>query len=148
MAGPVAYDDLMRGVIPYLAVPDARAAIAFYERAFGAVLADEPAADEAGLIMNVTLAINGGALMLCDAMEEAGMAAAVGAPGTTQQLVVDDGRAWWDRAVTAGCTVTMPYDLQFWGDHYGRLVDPFGLHWAILEPEPASREAAKGRTVG
>jgi PhnB protein len=49
------------------------------------------------------------------------------------QLVVADGRAWWDRAVAAGCTVIAPYARQFWGDDWGLLQDPFGISWAILE---------------
>ena len=50
------------------------------------------------------------------------------------QLVVADGRAWWDRAVTAGCRVLAPYERQFWGDDWGLLEDPFGLKWAVLQP--------------
>ena len=54
--------------------------------------------------------------------------------GMTLQLVTYDGDMWWNRAVAAGCTVTMPFTEQFWGDRYGRLRDPFGLDWAINEP--------------
>lgn len=44
------------------------------------------------------------------------------------QLVVSDGRAWWDRAVAAGCTVLATYERQFWGDDWG------GFKWAVLQP--------------
>ena len=50
------------------------------------------------------------------------------------QLVVADGRAWWDRAVAAGCRVLAPYERQFWGDDWGLLEDPFGIKWAVLQP--------------
>ena len=46
-------------------------------------------------------------------------------------MLADDAQSWWDRAVAAGCTVTMPLDKQFWGDIYGQLIDPFGISWAI-----------------
>ena len=51
-----------------------------------------------------------------------------------QQLVVEDGDLWWNRAVEAGCTVVMPFEKMFWGDRWGLLADPFGLVWAIDEP--------------
>jgi uncharacterized protein YndB with AHSA1/START domain/uncharacterized glyoxalase superfamily protein PhnB len=125
---------LMKGVIPYLGLGDADAAIAFYERAFGARVVGQAVRNEAGQIMNVGLEINGGVLMLMHDRPEL-------SPNLTLQLVVRDGPGWWDRAVAAGCTVTMPFDRQFWGDRYGRLADPFGLHWAINEPG-ASAQAA------
>ena len=46
-------------------------------------------------------------------------------------LYVDDVDAVFARAVAAGSTVKMPVADQFWGDRYGRAVDPFGHQWAI-----------------
>ena len=37
------------------------------------------------------------------------------------------------RAVEAGATAVMPPADMFWGDRYGRLVDPFGHHWSLAE---------------
>jgi uncharacterized protein YndB with AHSA1/START domain/uncharacterized glyoxalase superfamily protein PhnB len=133
---------LMKGVIPYLGLEEADAAIAFYQRAFGAKVLGEAVRDEAGRIMNVGLEINGGVLMLMHHMPELGDLPAQGSLNQTLQLVVGDGQGWWDRAVAAGCTVTQPFKLEFWGDRYGRLLDPFGLHWAIDEPSAAAQAAA------
>ena len=36
-------------------------------------------------------------------------------------------------AIEAGATATMPLADMFWGDRYGKLVDPFGHHWAVAE---------------
>jgi PhnB protein len=127
----------MSGVIPYLALSGRAAeALAFYERAFAATgtqtMADP--ADPARLLHGQTV-INGGALMLTDH----GMAdAPSGRPEQNGhlQLVVADGRAWWERAVASGCVVEMPFGRQFWGDDWGLLRDPFGLRWAILQPAP------------
>ena len=41
---------------------------------------------------------------------------------------VDDA---WEKATTAGCTVAMPLDNMFWGDRYGKVVDPYGHHWSL-----------------
>ena len=130
---------LMQGVIPYLAVASADDAVVFYERAFGAEVRGDVVRDQNGRVMNVTLEINGGALMLMDAMADCGVEAAAGGNGFTLQIVTIDGEEFWNRAVAAGCTVTMPFETQFWGDRYGRLEDPFGLAWAVDEPAPEKR---------
>ena len=46
-------------------------------------------------------------------------------------LYVEDVDAFVDKAVKAGCKITMPVDDQFWGDRYGKLEDPFGHHWSV-----------------
>jgi PhnB protein len=75
--------------------------------------------------------------MMTDHMDPGGPARTGPAlPHGHLQLVVADGQTWWDRAVAAGCTVAMPYERQPWGDDWGLLRDPFGIHWAILQPGP------------
>jgi PhnB protein len=37
-------------------------------------------------------------------------------------------------ALSAGGRVTVPFKLQFWGDHYGNFTDKFGVQWAIGSP--------------
>ncbi len=127
---------LMQGVIPYLAIDGADKAIAFYAQAFGAVLQEPAFKDDKGRVMNASLTINGGTLMLMDTMPEIAMPEGMAATnqGTTMQIVTRDGDMWWNRAVAAGCTISQPFKLEFWGDRYGRLADPFGLSWAINEP--------------
>jgi len=134
---------LMQGVIPYLALKGADDAVAFYRRAFGAVLRGDIHRDEQGRIYHACLEINGGALMLSDHFHETGAAPAESdcGAGLTLQIVTDDGESFFQRAVEAGCTVTLPFEAQFWGDRYGRLEDPFGLSWAVNEPSPESRDA-------
>lgn len=131
-------DRVMQGVIPYLAL-DGRCAeaAAFYGRAFGAAdIGRMEMEGQPGRYMHLQLEINGGALMLTD-HSDMGSAQPGGAMRGHLQLVVPDGRAWWDRAVAAGCAVVAPYERQFWGDDWGLLRDPFGLHWAVLTPDPA-----------
>ena len=121
----------MSGVIPYLRAPDAARAIDFYKAAFGAVEVSRMPTDD-GRVMHCHLEINGGALMLSDAFPEHG-APFEGFKGVMMTLAVPDGQAWWNRAIAAGCTVVMPFELQFWGDRYGHMTDPFGVTWAINE---------------
>jgi PhnB protein len=141
----IAHDpfSLMRGVIPYLSIANAREAIAFYQKALGAELLGEvttmPGTDK---VANAALVIRGGMLMLADTFPEMGEPAGNGAEGVTMQLVVEDGDAWWGRAIAAGCTIKAAFGKQFWGDRYGQFVDPFGYVWAINEPSPESRAKA------
>ena len=122
---------LMAGVIPYLArAGRAAAACDFYARAFAATdMGRMPMPDGAPGLMHAQLGINGGALMMTDHGGDTPPATGFG----HLQLVVDDGRAWWDRAVAAGCTVIAPYERQFWGDDWGLLEDPFGIRWGVLQ---------------
>ena len=48
-------------------------------------------------------------------------------------LYVTDADAAFARAVEAGAKVQMPLADMFWGDRFGKLVDPFGHHWSIAE---------------
>jgi PhnB protein len=34
--------------------------------------------------------------------------------------------------MSAGGRVTVPFEKQFWGDHYGNFTDRFGVQWAVL----------------
>jgi len=124
---------LMGGVIPYLNVEGASAASEFYQKAFAAKERFRMPAQDSKRLMHCHLEINGGSLMLSDPFPDHGHPYQH-ANGATMQLVVKDGDAWWDRAVAAGCKVTMPFERVFWGDRYGKLVDPFNINWAINEP--------------
>ena len=121
---------LKGGVVPYLMLDGAADAIEFYKRALGAEEVGERAKMEDGRIMNARIDVNGGSIMLMDPMPEHGY------PATTHEgfnlhLQVDDADRWFDRAVAAGCTVVMPMALQFWGDRYGLVRDPYGVSWGF-----------------
>jgi uncharacterized glyoxalase superfamily protein PhnB len=125
-------DAVTRGVIPYIQVVGAVAAVDFYKDAFGAVERTRTAAPD-GKLMNCQLEINGGLVMVMDAMPEHGFPFQP-SHSFTMQLLVPDGQAWFDRALKAGCTEKSPFKLMFWGDKWGSVDDPFGIHWAIGEP--------------
>ena len=53
-----------------------------------------------------------------------------GNPGSLH-LYVPDADAAFARALEAGATVRMPLEDAFWGDRYGKVIDPFGHEWGI-----------------
>jgi PhnB protein len=118
---------------PHLVVEGAADAMEFYKKAFGAEeICRMPGPD--GRLMHAALKIGESELYLCDAFPEYG-----GSPGpktlgnspVTINLETPNVDEAWTKATEAGCTVTMPLDNMFWGDRYGKLVDPFGHHWAM-----------------
>ena len=125
----------MRGVVPYLTIKGAAAAVPFYTAAFGAVLHDDLNLSPDGRVLNATLEINGGCYMIMDPFpEQGGPADGVPGSGMMMMIMTPDGDMWWNRAVAAGCTVLMPIKMEFWGDRFGLLRDPYGIQWGIGEP--------------
>jgi PhnB protein len=129
-------DRTMQGVIPYLSLAgQAGEAADFYMKAFGAKdIGRMPFPDQPGF-MHLQVQINGGALMLTDHVSEGSEQGTPLRRGHLQ-LVVPDGKAWFDLAVAAGCAPVAPFERQPWGDDWGMLRDPFGILWAVLTPGP------------
>jgi uncharacterized glyoxalase superfamily protein PhnB len=124
-------------IIPYLALDGAGKAADFYVKAFGAQeVARVPGPGEDGRFIHIHLILNGQSLMLSDPFPEHGHAYKEPA-GVTLHLQVQGIQAWFDRAVAAGATATMPVAKEFWGELYGRLRDPFGVEWSMGEPAGA-----------
>jgi uncharacterized glyoxalase superfamily protein PhnB len=126
-------DALTRGVVPYIQVENAAKAVDFYKAAFFAIERSRTATDDGKQIMNCQLEINGGLFMVMDAMPQHGFAHQP-SHSFTMQLMVPDGQGWFDRAVEAGAKVQTPFQKMFWGDLWGAVVDPFGIHWGIDQP--------------
>jgi len=121
------------GITPHLVVRDATAAIALYQRALGAKVHMTVPAEDGKRLMHAMIEINGAPLMLMDAFPERGHQ--LQAPASfILHLEVRDADAWWKRAVDAGFEIVLPLELQFWGDRYGQLRDPFGVLWSIATP--------------
>ncbi|HEX4768476.1 MAG TPA: VOC family protein [Lichenihabitans sp.] len=125
------------GVTPFLTIADGRGseALEFYGRAFGGDIVERNPAEDGKRLMQASLRINGGWVMLSDEFPE-WMGGRVTPPpaAVTLHLQVDDADRWWARALDAGATVAMPIADQFWGDRYGQLRDPFGHTWSIGSP--------------
>ncbi|GGG91673.1 MAG TPA: VOC family protein [Oceanicaulis sp.] len=120
-----------KGVIPYLDMGGkALEAAAFYEKAFDAKIIGHVPGQSAGRVAHCQIEINGGTLMMTDHRD-----AAAEREGFHLQIVAGDAQARWDRAVEAGCEIVMPFEMQFWGDRWGLVRDPFGIQWAFNEAE-------------
>jgi PhnB protein len=123
-------------VSPYLTVDDGHAAIDFYVRAFGAKLVDKQTTPDGKKIVHAALLVNGGLFMISDDFPEMSggksrTPKAFGGSPVTIHLEVPDVDAVWANATEAGARVAMPLADQFWGDRYGKLVDPFGHGWSL-----------------
>ena len=131
-----------RTITPYLVVDDARAAIEFYRRAFGAkevMKMDGPG----GKISHAELKIGDSMIMLSDEMPGTGTRAPKSLGGTTAGvfLYVENADTTFQQAVAAGAKVDTPLADMFWGDRYGKLTDPFGHCWSLAtHKEEVSQE--------
>ncbi len=120
-------------VTPGMTVKDAKGAIEFYKKAFGAVEIDVHYAPDGKQVMHAEIKIGDSVLMINDEFPQMGCVgpASLGGSPVTLNLQVDDADVWFERAVKAGATVAMPIADQFWGDRYGQVVDPYGYKWGV-----------------
>ena len=86
-----------------------------------------------GSLMHGELQIGNSRIFLGGECPEYGVVGPNGSSPVTIHLYVTDADTTFARAVAAGASVAMPLQDMFWGDRYGKLVDPFGHHWAIAE---------------
>lgn len=117
---------------PYLIVTGAREAIAFYERAFGAVERLRLETPD-GFIGHAELGLGDAVLMLCEEVPAIGFYSPQHYGGTpvTLALYVPDVDAAIARAIEAGAKLKRPVEDQFYGDRSGSVVDPFGHVWTL-----------------
>lgn len=131
MAGSVkAIPDGYNHVIPNLVCTNAAAALDFYKEVFGS---KERArmTGPGGKIMHAEIEISDTVIFVNDPM---------GQPAPTESkthpmqlcLYVQDADAVFNRALKAGARSSMPLDNMFWGDRYGKFVDPYGHEWGVL----------------
>ena len=138
-------DPLDSPIAPHLTVSNAAAAIAFYQKAFGAEIVSRQTIPD-GRTLHCALALNGGVIHLSDEFPELTGGKrrtpdALGGTSVTIHLKVADADAAFNRAVMAGATVTMPLADVFWGARYGRLEDPFGHAWSIAQHKRTPTES-------
>lgn len=142
-------------LIVQLVVDDGDAAVAFYERAFGAreLYRQHDAAGRR--IAHCELLIGMARFILHDEFASGGLLSprTLGGSAVTLMLYVEDVDAFHAQAVAKGATaLSMPED-RFWGLRSAALTDPFGHRWLIasriedLSPDDIlrrAREAAPG----
>ena len=117
---------------PHLPVDDAKKALEFYKRAFGATERSRmPGPD--GKIAHAEIQIGDSVIMTSDPFPQSSTKSPKEIGGTTASvfLYVEDVDSVVQDAVDAGGQITMPIEDMFWGDRFGQVTDPFGHIWQI-----------------
>jgi uncharacterized glyoxalase superfamily protein PhnB len=131
---------------PYLAVPDARAALDWYVRVFAAERRGEPYVMPDGRIGHAELVIGDSVLMLADEYPELGLRGPRAQGGVSVSLAVrvPDVDATVERALSLGADLVYPVAEESYGRR-GAITDPYGHRWLIsgaqappAPPPPAS----------
>jgi PhnB protein len=116
----------------HMTVHDAKEAIGFYVKAFGATELFR-LTDPSGRIGHAEIKIGDSVLMLNDEYPDFGAkspATTGGSPVAFHVQVADADKAV-DRAVKAGATLVRPVQDQFYGDRSGMVACPFGYRWFL-----------------
>jgi uncharacterized glyoxalase superfamily protein PhnB len=137
-------------VTPHLVIKDAAKALEFYKTAFGAEeMFRMPG--PGGTVMHAEMKIGNSHVMVNDEMPDYGALAPTSIGGTpvTLHLYVNDVDSFFKKAIQAGAKEEMAVADMFWGDRYGKLVDPFGHKWSVathkedVSPEECARRMEK-----
>ena len=117
----------------YLIVKDANAAIEFYKKAFGAEGGTCMTGPDGTGVMHAEIRIGNSTIMLADESPQWGTKSAetLGGSPVSMHVYIPDVDATFQRAVDAGCTVVSPCMDMFWGDRFGKVLDPFGFQWGL-----------------
>ena len=133
-------------ITPSAVVDDAKKAMEFYTKAFGAKETYRlPMGDKIG---HAEMQIGDSRFMLSDEFKEWDALSPKSRGGSTGgfMIYVPDVDAAIDQAVKAGAKVVQPPEDQFWGDRMGTVLDPFGHKWMLgTHKEDVSDEEMKRR---
>ena len=123
--------DGYHSVTPYLYIQGASDAIAFYQKAFGAV--ETVRMDWGGKIGHAEIKIGDSHIMIADEFPKMGATSPKTLGGSSSQicLYVEDADAVTAQAIAAGATVVRPIMDQFYGDRSATIEDPFGHRWTV-----------------
>jgi len=137
-------------ITPHLVVKDGNTAIAFYKKAFGAKEIARMPGPDGKSIMHSELQFGDSFVMLNDEFPQMGIygPSADKRSPVTIHLYVDDVDEVFRKAIAEGAKETMPVRDQFWGDRYGKLLDPFGHQWSIathIEDVPPDEMKARAK---
>ncbi|MET1073710.1 MAG: VOC family protein [Umezawaea sp.] len=135
----------LRTLTPYLAVTDARAAIAFYAEVFGAVPQGEQVVMDDGRVGHAELVFGESVVMLSEEFPEVGHLAPTGAHPSYRLEVADVDRTV-ERALERGAELLRPVADSPHG-RGGTVLDPFGHRWLVAQAA-AEPPAAPGPRHG
>jgi PhnB protein len=132
---------------PFLAIPNARGAIDFYHKIFGARLVD--VTEMGGVVAHAVLDFGHGLLQLGEPMPDYGL---VAAPEGDQDcysigLYCPDVDALVARAEAAGAVIREAPSTFVSGDRFASIRDPFGVRWTIMTRVEDLSEEESARRV-
>jgi uncharacterized glyoxalase superfamily protein PhnB len=116
----------------YLCVHNAKEAIEFYAKAFGA-RENFRLTEPSGRVGHAELDFGGTTVMLSDEFPEYNIKGpqAIGGTPVTIHLHVENADELIDCALKAGATLEMAIQDHFYGERSGSIRDPFGHRWSI-----------------
>ena len=128
-----------RTVTPSLVVRGADAALAYYADVFGAETLSVTYADDGVTVLHAEMKIGNSIVVLSDEMPAFGILSplAYGGSAVAQHLYLPGVDETWTKAVEAGCAVLVPLADTFYGERFGKVVDPFGHVWSMSKRIPA-----------
>jgi uncharacterized glyoxalase superfamily protein PhnB len=126
-----AVPDGFHTITPHITVRNAKEAMEFYKKAFGAEVLHTMMQGDA--VMHAMLKIGDSFLMLNDEFPQMGSLSplSTNGSGVVLHIYTENVDAAFARATSAGATVAMPLMDQFWGDRYGIVADPYGHKWSL-----------------
>jgi PhnB protein len=132
-----------RAVTVSLTVKDMKAAMSFYQKAFGFEKRGDMAKGPDGKPIHAELILRDSVLMLSPEVEGWGKSArTLGGSPSVLYLYVENADKVFAKALKLGATQKMPVTDMFWGDRCGSLIDPDGYAWSVTThiAEPTPRE--------
>jgi PhnB protein len=136
-------------VTPMLVLPSCVRAIAWYEKAFGAVVLNRAEGPTPGSTIHAQIRIGGCPIFMADDMPMSKIKSPglLGGATSSITLYVPNVDEVFKRAVVAGAEVVQPVADMFWGDRYSTIRDPFGCYWSIAtHQEDVNAEEMERRT--
>lgn len=132
---------------PFIAVPDARGAIAFYVDVFGARLID--ATEMGGVVVHAEIQLPQGRLQLGEPNPAFHLVPAPAGDDDCYSLGLycEDVDAIVARALAAGATIREPVTDFVSGDRFASIRDPFGVRWSIMTRVEDLSETESARRV-
>ncbi|MEH0109461.1 VOC family protein [Tersicoccus sp. MR15.9] len=132
---------------PFLAVPRAADAVAFYRDVFGARVV--AVTEMGGVVAHAELDFGQGHLQLGEPMPDYHLVAPPAGEDDCYSLglYVEDADEVTRRAEAAGATVREPLTTFVSGDRFASIRDPFGVRWSILSRVEDLSEEESARRV-
>lgn len=120
-------------VTPMIMFKDARKAIEFYTRAFGAAERYAMPGPDGKGVMHAELLIGDSIIMMGEEnpSEPCKSAETMGGSPVSFYIYLENVDEAFRKALEAGAVIKMPVQDMFWGDRVGTVQDPFGYSWSL-----------------